>query len=87
MNPVLPQVDNLSDESMLVKFISSVPGVEPLPALIEDGHIILTRWQLSPVEAEALAEGGFIDIRMWTGGGCPPPMSVGVPGVDYGLHD
>ncbi len=58
------------------------PEFVPLPARVEDGCVVHTRWHLSLDERRAILDGADIDLQLITGGRPLQPIHITVQGVE-----
>ena len=56
------------------------PQYMPLPALRSAGpeRVVMSRWELTPVEREMIANGADVFVSIWTFGDPYPPTSLRV---------
>lgn len=54
------------------------PAYVPLPALVLPGYAALTRWQFTPEERQAIADGADLDLLVLTFGQPVQPVSLAV---------
>lgn len=72
-------------EATRVTFGAEQPEYRPLPSVRLPGVTgqVLTRWQPSQEERQAIADGASIDLALCTFGGPLQPVILGVAGLTY----
>jgi hypothetical protein len=64
MNPKTPVIPGSTAKE--ITFAKDQPQYQPLPAIRTPDGAILTRWEPTPEERRAIAEGGSIYLAVWT---------------------
>lgn len=87
ISPVLPGKEGLIAETTFAK---DQKEYRPLPSVIIPGpdHEVLTRWELTPEEREALLNGtGYIYLSCWTFGEPLQPLKLRVATVEQIMEE
>jgi hypothetical protein len=84
MRPVEPRS---RQGARLVLFAKDQPQYMPLPASVDANGLVMTEWEPTAEELEALLTGGRIRIWVHTFNHPLQPLSVDVVAPDGGLRD
>ena len=85
MQPVMPTTPH--EGAHQVVFGTTQPQIyRPLPAAVSPDGLVLTEWEMSADELEALLQGGRVRIWLHTFGGPMNPLVVEVVAPDCGLR-
>lgn len=79
MNPVIPRSGG---EGKPVVFAANQPQYRPLPALVTDGGVVLSEWELTHAERRAIGDGARLRVRQLTFGSSLQPILLTIEGVD-----
>ncbi len=84
MTPVEPSV--LPAGATLVVFAKDQPEYIPLPAAVTADGCVMTEWEPTALELDALLTGGRLRIWLWTFGQPLQPIAVEVTAPACGMR-